>query len=322
MKIVSALLSFLLVLHVAHAQETSNDKLLAELSENSCKCIDSISTGNKAKDAISQEIKACINKQVVVWELGSKLSALEQTGSEGKKKKKKRKETITLDLGDDPNSKEFQKYYFELERYSVNNCPALKRIINVDDSGETNTFSKNPEAMKLYSAGVANLNSEKYDEAIANFKAALAIDSLFSFAWDNLGITCRRLERYPEALVAYQKSIAVNPSGKTPLQNIAVVYEYQKEYQKAIAAYERLEQIDKKDPEVYYGIGRIYAYKTHEFEKGLDNLCIAYNLYVQQGSPYRTDAEKVINFLFSEMKKEGNEKRFSEILKQHHIESN
>jgi hypothetical protein len=48
-------------------------------------------------------------------------------------------------------------------------------------------------------------------------------------------------------------------------------------------------------------------------------MCKAYNLYIEQKSPYRTDAEKIINIIYSEMKKQGKENRFVEILKENNI---
>jgi len=35
----------------------------------------------------------------------------------------------------------------------------------------------------------------------------------------------------------------------------------------------------------------------NDFEKGLENMCKAYNMYVYLKSPYRTDAEKIINLI-------------------------
>jgi hypothetical protein len=40
---------------------------------------------------------------------------------------------------------------------------------------------------------------------------------------------------------------------------------------------------------------------------------------VEQKSPYRTDAEKMINAIYAEMKKQDKENKFNEILKANHI---
>ena len=104
-----------------------------------------------------------------------------------------------------------------------------------------------------------------------------------------------------------------------PLQNIAIVYEYKKEYDKALKTYERLAKLDKNNPETFYGIGRMYILGKNDFENGLDNLCKAYNLYIEQKSAFRADAEKVIQFIYEEMKKQGKEDKFKEILKKNNI---
>jgi len=51
-------------------------------------------------------------------------------------------------------------------------------------------------------------------------------------------------------------------------------------------------------------------------------MCKAYKLYVEQKSPYRTDAEKLIQMIYAEMKKNGKEEKFNEILKANNLNSN
>jgi tetratricopeptide (TPR) repeat protein len=52
-------------------------------------------------------------------------------------------------------------------------------------------------------------------------------DPEFAFAWDNLGISQRRLNNYDKAIFAYSKSLAIDPK-LMPLQNIAVAYVHKK----------------------------------------------------------------------------------------------
>ncbi|MDG2433581.1 hypothetical protein, partial [Flavobacterium sp.] len=69
-------------------------------------------------------------------------------------------------------------------------------------------------------------------------------------------------------------------------------------------------------------LGNVYALNLKEYEKGLDNMCKAYNLYVSQKSPYRTDAESIINMIYAELKKQGKETQFNQILKDNNITQN
>jgi tetratricopeptide (TPR) repeat protein len=52
-----------------------------------------------------------------------------------------------------------------------------------------------------------------------------------------------------------------------PLQNIAVAYVHKKEFDKAITAYEKLAEVDKNNPEVFYGLGNVLAMDLKEYEK-------------------------------------------------------
>lgn len=297
-----------------YSQEVSKDKLLAELSSTTCKCIDSIKVTNKSKKEIAEAISICIEKQATSYQLSAKLFDIKDSAliNNGKKE-------INISINIDKNSKEYKEYYFEMERYLMANCTSLKSKITADEKESDKSVSKNPEAMALYSKAINESDKENYKKAIEYFESALKIDDQFAFAWDNLGLCYRKIGNYDKAIEAYNKSLEIDPIGAMPLQNIAIVYQYKKEYKKAIESYEKLIVIDKNNPEIYYGIGQVYTYSLNDLEKGLDNMCKAYNLYIEQKSPYRTDAEKIINTIYTEMKKAGNEALFLKILKANNI---
>lgn len=300
------------------SQENKNtQKLLKELSENACKCVDSIPTYNNPQEEIVKEINKCIDKQTGAYQIGSKLmnvDVLKATATEVNGKKE-----INLTLNSDKNSEEYKKYYYDLERYMIDNCKSLKSKMSSNEKQAQNSYSQNPKAKDFYNKGLEAAENENHKKAIDYFEKALKEDPEFAFAWDNIGLSYRKLGNYDKAIESYNKSLEIEPEGTMPLQNIAIAYQYKKEYPKAIAAFEKLALKDKNDPEIYYGIGNIYAVNLHDYEKGLDNMCKAYNLYVEQKSAYRTDAEKLINYIHSEMKKQGKEARFDEILKEHNI---
>ncbi len=206
-----------------------------------------------------------------------------------------------------------------MESYLMNNCSSLKEKIAVNDGTNPQALSSNKDALNLYAKALEVTAKGDYKKAIEYYQKALKIDSLFIFAWDNMGLCYRRLEDYDKSLEAYQKSLEIDPKGMMPLQNIPVVYQLKKEYEKAIAAYQKLAELDNNNPEIFYGIGSIYAINLMDFEKGLSNMCKAYNLYIEQKSPYRADAEKIIGLIYREMKKQGKEAKFAEILKENHI---
>jgi tetratricopeptide (TPR) repeat protein len=294
--------------------ESNFDKkeYLKEHSENACECIESIDTGGKSEKEKTDEIHACIDKQTMSYQLGMKLNEInyEEEAKKGK---------ITIGLNEDKNSTEYKKYYYEIERYLIDNCIAIKTKMNTNDENVDKTGSGNSEAIKYYNLGLDEAENENYKKALELYKKAVLFDDQFAYAYDNIGVCCRKLELYDEAIEAYEKSLKIDPNGTMPLQNIAIVYIYKQEYKKAVKAYERLAKIDSKNPEVFYGIGNIYVQALADYEKGLDNLCQAYNLYVEQKSPYRVDAEKLIQIAQAEMKKQGKIDVFNKILEKYHI---
>lgn len=296
-------------------------QFLKEISENACKCIDSIDTGRKSKDSISSEIHSCIDKQVGAYQMGVKLASIKDLGKEVKEGDDGKKK-IDISINVNPDSNEYKDYYYDIERYLINNCKSIRDKIAANDKPNEKSLAKNDESRKYYNSGLEEAKVEHYEKAIEYFKKAVVFDPEFAFAYDNIGICYRKLNKYDEAIDAYEKSIKIDPNGITPLQNIGVAYMYKKEYKKAIKAYEKLAELDKSNPEVYYGIGQIYAQYLFDYEKALENLCQAYSLYVAQKSPYRTDAETLIQIVYKEMKKEGKEAVFNEILKKHNISGN
>lgn len=294
---------------------TKQQQLLAELADNACKCIDSISVFDKDKAVVTKAINNCINQQTSAYQMGVLLLSIDTAKAVTKKGKKE----INISLNFNENSAEYKKYYYDIESYLMSHCPALKEKIASNDKLRNKSISENKEAYDYYEQGIAESKNENYAKAISYFKKALEIDPEFAFAWDNMGLCYRKSGDYNKALEAYNKSLEVDPQGIMPLQNIPVVYQYKKEYQKAIDAYARLAEVDSENPEIFYGIGNIYTNNLQDYEKGLDNMCKAYALYIKLKSPYRTDAEKIIQLICAEMKKAGKLNRFNEILKQHDI---
>lgn len=294
------------------------ENLLNEVSANACKCIDSIVVYQKSQKTIANEVGSCIDKQTTVYQMGVKM--FEVTNNLIKNIDKNIVPTnTTIEIASDVNSNEYKKYYFEIERNLVNTCNALKDKVATENQRHFNSISDNQKAIDFYNKGQIEDEKKEYAKAIVFYKKAVKIDENFAFAWDNIGVCNRYLGNYDEAIQAYEKSISINPNGLVPLQNLAIVYAYKKDYKKAISTYERLAKIDSNNPEVYYGIGQVCYQYTKEYEKSLHNMCKAYNLYVELKSAYRSDAEKIISFLYKEFKNEGKETRFFEILKEYNL---
>ncbi|MBA0883513.1 tetratricopeptide repeat protein [Flavobacterium undicola] len=292
-----------------------SNQFLKELSDQACLCIDSIPTKNLRTKIIASKINRCIDNVVGAYQIGLNLKNINLSDNDKNKQ-------ININLNTDKNSTEYKKNYIIIEEYLMANCYALKETIAANDVIREKSVSKNEEAMKAYHLGIAAARKENNKEAIDYYKKAVAIDPEFAFAYDNMGLCYRKLEDFDNAIIAYQKSLEIDPNGTMPLQNIAVVYQYKKEFNKAIETYKKLSELDSKDPEIYYGIGNVYAFNLNDLENGLDNLCKAYKIYSDMKSPYRTDAQTLIQRIYVNLKKEGKEDKFFEILKNNNININ
>lgn len=294
-----------------YSQNLDEKKLTKELSENACKCIDSIYTSNRDKAEVVQDIHRCIDEQTGALQLGSMFSKIEDIKKDaplvdGKKQ-------INVEFNTDKNSNQYKENYNKIERTVMDNCPRVKTLMGTAETKDAH-FSENGESVKFYSEAIDFSKKEDWQNAIKSYKASLKKDPKFIYAWDNLGICYRRLGEYDNAIDAYKHSLAIDPTGKMPLQNIAISYIYKEQYQKAIDAYLDLDRIYPGDAEVYYGIGQIYTMHLKNYQNGLHYILKAYKLYNQQKSPYRTDAEKLIAFIHKGMKDENKLDQFNKIL--------
>ena len=317
-------LSFFLVISSTYSQSDLSNAILPEVASKTCGCIEKIKTKNKSKSDLNLEVKECIDAQVSVYIMSFDLQGVLDNVSLEKNEEIKNTDSIAskeinVVFNTDENSEEYIKGYYEIERALFENCDYLKEIVASDNDESPVSISNNQEAYENYYLGIDEYKKGKYKKAIKYYKKAVEIDPYFAFAWDNLGLSYRKSDNNDKAILAYEKSLEIDPYGTTPLQNIAIAYIHKEEYLKAIDAYTRLGNLYKSNPEVYYGLGRIYAINLKDYENGLSNTCVAYNLYVDQSSPYRTDAETMITFIYAEMKKEGKEEKFLEILKENNI---
>ncbi|SHE95932.1 tetratricopeptide repeat protein [Chryseobacterium takakiae] len=316
-KQITILLSILFCFLVSAQDKSTQEKLIEELSENACECVDSISLFNRNKTDVIKDIHSCIDKNTLALQLGSLLADVEKNSKKTDKKNQKKQININVDTSQ--NSEQYKDSYNAIERYMMKNCPSLKNAVNVAES-KSEKLSKNEKAIEFYNIAIAASKKEDWKEAIKNYENAVVEDPDFTYAWDNLGVCYRRVEDYDKALIAYKKSLEVDPKGKMALQNIPIVYSYKKEHQKAIDAYKELDKVYPNDPEVYYGMGNVYFNGLKDDEKGLDYISKAYKIYNQQKSPYRTDAETIMGLIYRKMKQEDKIDKFKEILKNNNID--
>jgi tetratricopeptide (TPR) repeat protein len=289
-----------------------NSVFIKTTRDQACKCIDDIKTGKKNKEKIAKEIKKCIDSEVSSYQLMQKLM--------GSMKATDTSKSRTITINTNKESDDYIKYYYEIERALRDSCESLKTLLTSNEKESKYSISKNEDAVAYYSIGQDAMKANNHEDAVKYFLKAVKKDSKFAFAWDNLGVSYRKLGKYTDAIDAYKKSLEIDPKNLTALQNLPLVYQYTKEYDKAVESYKELIALLPEDPEGYYGAGQALL-NMKEYDKSLDYTCKAYNLYVKSGSPYRTDAEKMVQLLYNEFKRLDKVDSFYKILKDNNIKN-
>lgn len=291
--------------------EMDSTYFLKDAGKRACDCIDSVAKAKNNYAKTIEDISACIDGQVGPYQLMTQMAAV-------LKSPKKNNEILMSSKG----SESYRTTYYEIERWLKANCTVMNEAIASNDDPGDYSISQNKEAYSAYERGVQLMKAQKFSECIPWFEKAVAIDSMFVFAWDNLGVSHRRLGELDKAEAAYKRSLSIQPSGKTALQNIAVVYMHQGKADQAINAYADIQKFYPGDPEAYYGISIVYLESKKNLHLALDYMCKAYNQYIELKSPYRSDAEKVINIIYKKMAEDKKEEDFKRILAENNIRYN
>lgn len=313
------------------SKEEKINNLIQEISESTCKCVDSVyynTNLNKAKEKINSDIDGCFksasNTLVFALQLLEGSEKLLTESMEAVSKLNEDTRDTTIDNNNSINititDQDVQDAYFQLERKLMYECDVLRDLLNTNDKTSKKSLSKNEKALELYSLGIKASAKEDFETAIKFYKEALEHDKKFAFCWDNLGVCYRRIGKYDEAISAYKASLKIDPKGETPLQNICYAYLAKGDIENAINAYKEFGTIHPDNPEPYYGLANIYINSLKEYHKGLEYACQAYLYYVKINSAYKQDAITLIRLAYNGMKELNQEDAFDKILKKYNLE--
>jgi len=211
------------------------------------------------------------------------------------------------------------KDFDAVQQYMQENCTRVATLMSTDAVKRDYSMSEDVRALQYYNAGKDFTRHEQFEKAIESYKKALKVDDKFAFAWDNMGLCYRKLGKYKEAISCYEKSYKLQPMGTTSVMNMGVAYTFLEDYKAASKAYEILIANHPKDPEGYFGAGKSY-FLAGDHYKGVDNMLKAYKLYKDVKSPYLSDAAKMIETFYAELKQSGKEDVFKQAAKNNNIE--
>ncbi len=131
------------------------------------------------------------------------------------------------------------------------------------------------EAAKLNNLGVAMMNQQLMDKAVANFDAAYKLDPSLATAELNKGIALLNQQKLPEAEEALKQAAAKVPGNPRVWYNLGLVYRGEGKTDEAIADFQKALKIDPNDPDAYYFLGTFYSQQQNyaqaieEFQQAL-----------------------------------------------------
>jgi Flp pilus assembly protein TadD len=107
------------------------------------------------------------------------------------------------------------------------------------------------DVQALLDAAQAALDRGEYDQAVANFQAALAQSKSLE-AYFGLGNALTNLGRLDEAITAYQEALQINPNHVPTLSNLGVAYYQQGRLGEAQNTFRKVLSLNPNDAETHY----------------------------------------------------------------------
>ncbi len=117
---------------------------------------------------------------------------------------------------------------------------------------------------------------ERYDEGLAAYERALDIFPRYGWAWRGKGLVLERLNRLEEALFAYEQAVQIKPNEVWNWYNQADVMQSMNRYADAIPLLQKALEIDPQHPNSWAKLGQVYRLMgeqedaVYAYEKAID----------------------------------------------------
>jgi tetratricopeptide (TPR) repeat protein len=127
------------------------------------------------------------------------------------------------------------------------------------------------DAVAVYNAAVKLHLAGKLDEAVSEYRAALADNPELSQAHCNLGLIFNQQHDYAKAISEFNKALAIDPKDAITYNGLGAAYRAQKDLDGAVKNWSTAVSIDPKLATAHYNLGTVY-----EIQKNFDKATEAY----------------------------------------------
>ena len=124
------------------------------------------------------------------------------------------------------------------------------------------------EAIRLNNLGVATMNQQKFEPALAHFEQALAADPGFMAARVNQAIALINLQRYEPARDLLEKVAQAHPDHARAWYNLGLLHKNTGDSEAALAAFEKAAALQPEDAHAQYFVG-LMAAQLQQYDRAI-----------------------------------------------------
>ena len=150
------------------------------------------------------------------------------------------------------------------------NSPVHSATESIKNIQKSKSSEKQPAmiADDYLKLGEKQFSEGQYNQALANFEKAIALNSGLSEAWFKRGNVFVKLQRYPDALAAYDRAIAINSDRFEYWFNRGNVFVRLQRYSEALASYDKALSLKPDYVEIWLNRG-ILLRKLQRYNEAL-----------------------------------------------------
>jgi tetratricopeptide (TPR) repeat protein len=152
------------------------------------------------------------------------------------------------------------------------------------------------EAIKLYNHGHDLHQQGFFNQAITEYKAALAADDRMEEAYTNLGLIYAAQRNYSKAIDAFKRSLAINPNRPNALNGLGTVLYAKNRFNEAMEKWREAVKIDPNFASAHYNMGNALE-NEKDFKGAVENYVDALSI-----APTMADAYYRIGSIYAKQK--------------------
>jgi tetratricopeptide (TPR) repeat protein len=139
------------------------------------------------------------------------------------------------------------------------------------------------DSARLNNLGVAYLNQQLGDQALARFKEAIAINDSLAVPHLNAGIALLSLQRLVESKVELVRAASLDPGNPRVWYNLGLLYRELGSGDESVQAFEHVLKIDPSAADAHYFLGSFY-FERKEYPRAVDEYRAALHLNTMHAS--------------------------------------